>query len=178
VPNLSVKPIPVNASKARVSAFAEDAARRLEFGIGDPIEPLIHRLGGEVIFRTAGPGERFPESIIVESQHKFTIFLPTITSAERDRFTAAHELGHFFLHYPMVQKFHPGEKMIATRWVDEHDETQRRAEWEANWFAAAFLMPAAAFAKIYNEYRNIPYVASRFVVSTQAAEIRAKTLGL
>jgi Zn-dependent peptidase ImmA (M78 family) len=39
------------------------------------------------------------------------------------------------------------EKLLAfaTRWVDETNENLKRAEWEANWFAAAFLMPSGAF---------------------------------
>jgi predicted transcriptional regulator len=173
-------PIPTNAPKASVHAFAEQVAERLGFGSGDPLEPLVSRLGGRIEYRTPVVTEqRLPESIVVESTRKFTIFVASITSQERDRFTIAHELGHLFLHYPIVAQHHPGAVMAATRWVDETDKVQQRAEWEANWFAAAFLMPAPKFRAAYTECGgSISRLASRFGVSTPAAEIRAKTLSL
>nr|WP_233285917.1 ImmA/IrrE family metallo-endopeptidase [Bradyrhizobium brasilense] len=116
---------------------------------------------------------------MVESSNRFTIFVASITSAGRDRFTIAHELGHLFLHFPLVSQTHPGQGMVATRWVNENDAIQQRAEWEANWFAAAFLMPQAKFSSTYWSCgANLPAVASRFGVSLPAAEVRAKTLGL
>jgi predicted transcriptional regulator len=174
-------PVPTNASKARISAFAEDVARRLGFEPGDALEPLVTRLGGKIVYHNpvrsplGGP----PESIRVVSPRNFSIYIPSTTSLERDRFTVAHELGHLFLHYPMVNRENPRVCMVATRWVDETDQVQRRAEWEANWFAAAFLMPSAAFREEYRRTNSkLELVAERFCVSTQAAEVRAKNLNL
>ena len=53
------------------------------------------------------------------------VFLSTSKTPERDRFDAAHELGHLVMHNSPV-----------------HKETKTR-ESEANLFASAFLMPAA-----------------------------------
>jgi hypothetical protein len=176
----SQAPIPVNASKANVSAFAENAAHRFGFGAGDPVEPLVSRLGGRIRFRDPiGFESKVPESIVVKPDRTFTIYLPTMTSVERDRFTVAHELGHYFLHYPLVRERDPSTTMIATRWVDENDAAQQRAEWEANWFAAAFLMPSEQFREAHRKFSgNLNRLAGHFVVSTQAADIRIKTLGL
>jgi predicted transcriptional regulator len=173
-------PIPTNAPKATIHNFAEQVAERLGFGPGDPMEPLVARLGGRVEYRAPVISQnRLPESIVVESPRKFTIFVASITSPERDRFTIAHELGHLFLHFPLVAQQHPGETMAATRWVDETDKVQQRAEWEANWFAAAFLMPTSKFRSAFTEYGgSLGRIASRFGVSSPAAEIRAKTLHL
>jgi Zn-dependent peptidase ImmA (M78 family) len=175
-----VDPIPTNASKANVHAFAERVAQSFMFAPGDPLEPFVARLGGRIQYRDAiGFESRLPESIVVMSESDFVIFLPTMTSVERDRFTIAHELGHYFLHYPMCKQKDPNAQMVATRWVDTSNSLQQRAEWEANWFAAAFLMPVTAFTNaIKNFGRDFARIAGRFVVSTQAAEIRAKTLGL
>ncbi len=170
-------PIPTNASKAAVGAFAENAARRFGFGAGDPVEPLVSRLGGRIRFRD--PVGRAPESIIVEPDQSFIIYLPTMTSVARDRFTVAHELGHYFLHYPLVRERFPDATMVATRWVDENDQVQQRAEWEANWFAAAFLMPSELFTQAHRKFGGSPArLAAHFGVSTQAAEIRMKTPGV
>lgn len=173
-----VAPIPTYAIKPLVHRLAENAAEKLSFGVGDPIEPLVRRLGGSIEYKTAHeqPG-RLPESIVVRARNDFTIFVPTMTSPARDRFTIAHELGHLFLHYPMVIKANPGAVMAATRWVDENDSVQKRAEWEANWFAAAFLMPTESFSEALSRWPdNLHRVAAHFAVSTSAAEIRKSSL--
>ncbi|WP_063921329.1 ImmA/IrrE family metallo-endopeptidase [Bradyrhizobium sp. DOA1] len=172
------RPEPIRASKASVWAHAEKVATALNFAPGNSIEPLVARLGGRLLYRNElRSGGAIPESIVVRASNDFTIYLPTMTSPERDRFTIAHELGHLFLHYPRVKKLHPGAEMVATRWVDEDDKDQQRAEWEANWFAAAFLMPKAEFEKAYWD-DDMEELAERFAVSVQAAEVRAKSLGL
>ncbi|MCK1393384.1 ImmA/IrrE family metallo-endopeptidase [Bradyrhizobium sp. 1] len=173
-------PIPTNATKDRVHGFAEEVAEKLAFAPGDPIEPLVGRLGGQIEYKNALDFKSsIPESIKIDPSRRFKIFLPSMGSSPRYRFTIAHELGHLFLHFPMVSERDPNAGMIATRWVDDNDtEPLKRAEWEANWFAAAFLMPSAPFRSMLAAFGgNIASVATRFGVSVQAAEIRAKTLG-
>jgi predicted transcriptional regulator len=172
-----IRPEPIRASKASIWAHAEKVALALGFQPGDSIEPVVAHLGGRVRYKNPPRGVTIPESIVVRSSKDFTIYLPTMTSPERDRFTIAHELGHLFLHYPRIKRMHPDEEMIATRWVDENDPEQQRAEWEANWFAAAFLMPRTAFELAFEKY-EIDDLASTFGVSVQAATVRAKSLGL
>lgn len=174
-------PIPANATKESVHTFAEEVAEKLSFAPGDPIEPLVNRLGGQIEYKNALDfRSHIPESIRIEPSRRFKIFLPSTSSAARYRFTVAHELGHYFLHFPIVAEADPDAGMMATRWVDENDSAQlKRAEWEANWFAAAFLMPSIAFRSMLQSFGgNIHPVAARFGVSVQAAEIRAKTLSL
>jgi Zn-dependent peptidase ImmA (M78 family) len=163
-----------------VHAFAEALAQKLQFGVGSPIEPLVSRLGGRIEYKNpVGFETKLPESIVVRSMSDFTVYVPTMTSLERDKFTIAHELGHLFLHYPLVQAANSSATMVATRWVNENDEAQKRAEWEANWFAAAFLMGGQDFRRVYQQKNgNIDLVASMFGVSVPAAEIRKSTLNL
>jgi hypothetical protein len=170
-------PSPAHLTKAQVHGFAERAAAALAYGFGDPLEPLVARLGGHI--RARGHADETTDSIRVEPDGSFAIVVSSISSAERDRFTIAHELGHLFLHFPLIEKNHPGAAMVATRWVGETDPEQRRAEWEANWFAAGFLMPGAAFIDAFEKrQRNLRAVAGYFGVSSHAAERRAKALGL
>ncbi|OCI91569.1 hypothetical protein A6U85_24115 [Agrobacterium sp. 13-626] len=171
---------PTRASKDQIHAFAESLAQQLGFGPGDDVEPLIRRLGGKIEVKNPlnYPGQ-FPESIIVKSSTDFTIFVPSLTSVERDRFTIAHELGHLALHYPAFSQKYPGVQMVATRWVDETDQDQKRAEWEANWFAGGFLMNGEIFRQAYEASSgSLALVALRFGVSKSAAEVRAKNLQL
>lgn len=176
----TVEPVPTRLLKAKVHAFAEDVASRLKFKHSDAIEPLVVRLGGRIEYKTANIREdKLPESIVIRSVRDFTIFLPSITSAVRDRFTIAHELGHLFLHYTLASGGRSGVIMIATRWVDERNEALQRAEWEANWFAAAFLMPSEIFRSAFHaNLRSIEITAEQFGVSLKAAQIRAQSLRL
>ncbi|MCC7426421.1 MAG: ImmA/IrrE family metallo-endopeptidase [Alphaproteobacteria bacterium] len=175
------KPIPTHAGKQQISKFAEGIADRLQFRPGDSLEPIVIRLGGKIDYADlSDPSEQPPESIVVkplsEGRVEFTIYIPTTTTPQRDRFTIAHELGHVFLHFPMVQRSHPRAEMHATRWVDTTDKVQQRAEWEANWFAAAFLMPEIQFREVWE--RSSREAVRLFRVSEQAASIRAQSLGL
>lgn len=170
-----VSPKGIGASKASVEAFAEKVAVNVGFKIGGNIEDLIERAGGKFVMGSSGQGDTDSGSIIARSTNDFTIFISRHTSLKRDRFTIAHELGHLLLHLGPIQKKDPSAVMRATRWVDKSDESQRRAEWEANWFAAAFLMPKAEFIEAYKAV-GIQRVQFDFDVSEMAAQTRAKSL--
>lgn len=174
------RPIPTRYPKPHIHAYAEDVASRLGFSRQEPIDPIVVQLGGTIEYRTADiASDRLPESIIVNGWNNFIIYLPSLTSAVRDRFTIAHELGHLFLHYALAVQRFPDEPMVATRWVDESDDDLVRTEWEANWFAAAFLMPENDFKQVHREcLKSIEATAYEFKVSVKAAQIRAQSLGI
>ncbi|MCL2717133.1 MAG: ImmA/IrrE family metallo-endopeptidase [Alphaproteobacteria bacterium] len=171
-------PIPVCASKADISAFAGQVAAKYNFESGDFIQPLVATLGGRIEYK---PGAcingKLPESIVIRSPNDFTIFLPHMTSYHRNKLTTADELAHLFLHYPVVCRKTPNAIMVATRWVDENDADQEQAELEANWFAAAFLMPQEAFTRIFSE-RGARHAAIMFGVNDRTVNLRARSLGL
>lgn len=114
------------------------------------------------------------DAIVVEPDKSFVIRLSSETGALRDNFTIAHELGHLLLHWPKVRKAHDGCGMRATRRVDESQDSLVRCEWEANWFASAFLMPEADFREAY----SVGVASETFGVTQAAVEVRAKTLGI
>ena len=100
----------------------------------------------------------------------------------RQRFTIAHELGHFFLHQ--------GKEAF----VDYRQSTKKTPrtlkEREADLFAASLLMPRQAlnkdFAKIAQDslfdedqiHSAISYLADKYDVSQEAMRIRLMTLGM
>lgn len=163
--------------KVDVQNFAEKMAKSVEFSPGGSLEELIAKTGGQLAFGSSGAGDHESGSIIARNLDDYTIYLSQNTSRLRDRFTIAHELGHLTLHLPKIKESDPDAVMRATRWIDESDDGKKRAEWEANWFAAAFLMPREAFTEVFNE-GGIPLIQSEFDVSPAAAETRAKSLGL
>ncbi|WP_374046050.1 ImmA/IrrE family metallo-endopeptidase [Massilia sp. R2A-15] len=93
----------------------------------------------------------------------------------RDRFTIAHEFGHFVLHYLYRKQVlqEPIGELVAQRYGTN------QAEKEANWFAAAFLMPEAEFRFEHQKCAGDHSELSRiFLVSTAASRVRAQSLGL
>ena len=56
--------------------------------------------------------------------------------------------------------------------MDEGDQ-QQRAEWEANWFAGAFLMPREKFPRACQE-AEIASVAQQFAISVPAVQRAGK----
>jgi Zn-dependent peptidase ImmA (M78 family) len=162
--------------KSEVYKFAESIAKQVGYSVGDDLNSLVLRMGGRVdVEDTLLTDPEHTGSLYVEAPKKFRIVLPSHTSPERDRFTVAHELGHYVLHYLWAKKIDPSfpDKVIAYRRGSE------RIEWEANWFAAAFLMPEIDFRRVYHESGGVArLVADQFGVSTAAAEVRAKGLSL
>lgn len=105
----------------------------------------------------------------------------------RQRFTIAHEIGHFCLRH----QFEQGEHVhVDEGWKMTARSSSRTAglapqEVEANQFAAALLMPskllrsrAARFANRQLDDRDVSELARDFKVSEQAMAIRLSTLGL
>ena len=81
----------------------------------------------------------------------------------RDRFTLAHEVGHFILH---------GEGRVTLARINERDviPAYRKPEWQANTFAGELLIPYHLIAEI-----SASTVADYCKVSVQAAEIQINT---
>ena len=126
---------------------------------------LLRKLGGRVKY-----GDTQRESLHVNAPGDFVIFLPHVTSSRRDRFTIAHELGHYFLHY-----LHRRDESVASfgRGMRNQVETQ------ANVFASSLLMPQEQFAAAYRRNDGDRYAVARiFDVSPAAVDVRAEVLGL
>lgn len=170
-------PAGIGASKSTVESFAEHVADALQYRPGGSLEELVVSQGGKIVFGSTGDEDHESGSIIAQQLGDFTIYLSRNTSRVRDRFTIAHELGHLMLHLPAIKNADPNAIMRATRWVDESDPNQKRAELEANWFAAAFLMPATEFKRVYIAY-GAEHAKEVFDVSGAAVDIRAKALGI
>lgn len=168
-------PIPTYWNKAGVENVADIVAKHFDFSIGDPVEEIVSKQGGSVSYGSKYSDEIEGGAIIASGIDEFHIVISEHTSAKRDRFTIAHELGHLFLHLQKVQENEPSAVMRATRHVDKSDETQQRAEWEANWFAAQLLMPRVDFGACVSKF-GPEYAASIFGVSEHAARVRAESI--
>lgn len=163
-------------TKPTVSAMAAQFAGDMDFGPGADIDAVVSKLGGTVTFQDFWDLESTTDgSIKIDAPRAFEIFIAAHTAADRNRFTIAHELGHYVLHYLLpLSDGKPVGKVKARRYGGKD-----RTEYEANWFAASFLMPEESFRTIYAAASGDVFeVAAKFRVSVSAALVRAKTLGL
>lgn len=88
----------------------------------------------------------------------------------RQRFTIAHELGHYIKHSMQSESF-------QDKTFFRNGETNR-LEIEANQFAAELLMPADYYHDfIKHTSQKVEDLAEHFQVSSMAVRIRAKQLG-
>lgn len=159
-------------TKHSIDKLGELAATRLGYEPGGDLVGLVEKIGGEVI---TGPADRTgttgflevpPLEDLRKDERRFRIVLSPYPGEYRNRFTIAHELAHFFLHSKGGK-----QPLYATR------QAGSRVEWEANWFAAAFLMPSPAFVEEWNRCGGrVGHLINHFLVSGGAVEIRRDTL--
>lgn len=86
----------------------------------------------------------------------------------RARWTLAHELGHLVLHNAAVPLDRTSKGYSEPKALPSY----HNAEWQADAFAAAFLMPDW----LVRDFTSVSDIVEFFSVSRQAAEIRLKTL--
>jgi len=112
--------------------------------------------------------------IVVNSSHHHT----------RQRFTIAHEFGHYYLHNATAQAFVDQSEQVFLRDAVSACGTHTQ-EIQANWFAAELLMPKDYLLKkfenkkidLYDDYQ-LRLLASELKVSVQALVVRLTALGL
>lgn len=99
----------------------------------------------------------------------------------RQRFTLAHELGHYVFHRDLIGDGVDDTKMYRSTEDGNFYNTKikQQHETEANKFAAVVLMPKDLVVAKVEEGEKDPQVLSKvFQVSPSAMEIRLKGLGL
>jgi Zn-dependent peptidase ImmA (M78 family) len=176
-----VRPKPLHASRPKIRQAADHVRRAIQAALRHKpdtkldLNKVVDHLGGQIRYRSFLETLTSEDGAIeIRGPRSFVIYLSNATSPRRDRFTIAHELGHYFLHFPQQRdEMSQGKVMVGRRSGAGREET------EAHWFAAEFLMPADDFQRAWKKYGgNLSAVAETFDVSTHAAEVRASSLGL
>lgn len=152
---------------------------------GGIIKPpiTVERIAKELNIRVRF--ERFEGDLsgcIVRQGDHVTIGINSFHHKNRQRFTLAHEIGHFFLH--------KGDEVIVDRGfrVNLRDSEAAKAEnpeeIEANYFAAELLMPTRFLLRDLHGQEldiesggHIRELSSRYEVSPQALGYRLTNLG-
>lgn len=166
-------------SRRNIREIAELTRKIL--GANDPfvdVERLVeHRLGAAGIQWHIASAEELPsgvEALAVPDRQELLIrsdvyeALPDRTPAgARARFTVVHEFGHLVLHrgvpFARTQE-HPNERS---------HQAYEDSEWQADRFAAEFLMPEGLLVRLCSSVEDVMEV---FGVSQRAARIRVDEL--
>ena len=165
----------MDAARAKqVEAKALDILQR-HYGLTAPVD-VVHiasKLGIRVLttsFRT----ENNYAGMIQRKGASGTIWVNRFDAWVRQRFTIAHELGHWMLHLTKDGTWAESAAQIAYRPQTPQSTEQ---EQEANRFAAALLMPSPLVnAYLEQEIDDPAVLADIFDVSRQAMDIRIDTL--
>lgn len=149
-----------------------------------PVELIAHRLNLEV---EAAPLGDDVSGVLVVGKNAGTIGYNSAQSPVRQRFTIAHEIGHYVLHAAESKdKLFIDKQYTASYRRDSASSTGGEIEEiQANSFAAALLMPEEL---IRQELKTMHFdmgnedalfqLASKFEVSSQAMSIRLGSLGI
>lgn len=170
--------------------IARSLAERLAEKFGSGVRPIdvksiADALGLKVVEADLGADV---SGLLVTNEAEASICVNTLEPGPRQRFTIAHEIGHFVLRH----QFEPGEHVH----VDKGNFISQRGmrasagldpkEIEANQFAACLLMPSKPLRERITELVNgghlldqqVADLAHDFDVSEQAMTIRLAALGI
>ena len=158
----------------RIERRAADVLRAANaLAIPVPVEAIAAKYHIKV---SRGPHASFSGMLIRKDGHAL-IGINSREAPVRQRFTIAHELGHFFLH--------PQKDAFVDYRDNRRDVMRTPREKQANMFAAALLMPGdfirkdfRSFAKVGMTEEELQSLAERYMVSEDAMRFRLMNLNI
>ena len=158
----------------KLEQIVEEIQTRLEIKqVPVPVEEIAEKLGIRV---KRAPSDEF-SGMLIRKDGKALIGVNSNESFVRQRFTIAHELGHFHLH---------PTKDVFVDYRDNHAGGIRSSkERFANMFASAFLIPRKHIVKDVQQFLEegifefeLSSLAKKYEVSREAMNYRLLNLGL
>ena len=152
------------------------SARNADGSLTLPIDPV--KLGREMgvnIYQAPMPNNVSGMIARAEPYGDVDVILNSEHAPVRQRFTCAHELGHFV---DVVQDDPTGEKVFFRKRDDLAACGTNRDEIYANQFAANLLMPADEVRALHGRGHSLISLSRIFAVSAQAMSNRIVNLGL
>jgi Zn-dependent peptidase ImmA (M78 family) len=113
-------------------------------------------------------------------EHTYKISANRSDNYFRQRFTMAHELGHFLLHRDLIGDGLYDDRAYRSTELGTYQNklVGPAEEAAANRIAAQILMPAEKVRAEASDTTSVEALANRFQVSKKAMEIRLQTLGI
>ena len=148
-----------------------------------PVERLARDAGAKVIYQPYE--EQSISGFLFRDSRRVVIGVNSRHSENRQRFTIAHELGHYFLHELGDGVVHIDKAFQVRLRDDSSSQGTDIEEIEANTFAAELLMPMDFVKHDFNDIgffdiedeEVIRKMADCYKVSTQALHLRLGRLG-
>ncbi len=172
-----------NKTSAQIEAEAKAILDRTHsFKAPVPVETVARRLGLKL--ESAVLGDDVSGVLVIADGQGF-IGYNADQSPVRQRFTIAHECGHFMLHSATSELFIDKRYMALFRRDRTSSTGDNNQEVQANRFAAALLMPAELIKREVastdfdlGDEEAITELAEKFQVSKQAMSLRLASLGI
>jgi hypothetical protein len=165
LPSHSRETANTNSPSATVNRFIASApppirvdGLALELGIPISVEAGLANISGKL---SRDPNSPSGFRITVNGSHP----------RRRQRFTIAHEIGHFVLHRDLIEVGLVDDELYRS---DLSNDLER----QANYFAAQLLLPAEWVRQFYKGEKSLSKLAEIFDVSENALRIRLKELRL
>lgn len=147
-----------------------------------PIERIVTALNIKVAYAA---DEKYSGLLLRSAGNTTVMGLNNSESFRRQRFTMAHELGHYYLD-PKKKAF-VDQKVVVDHRNNKAGKSENKKEMYANAFAAALLMPehllSNDFRRIVEEKKvfiddHLIALANKYEVSREAMKFRLINLGL
>lgn len=156
-----------------VKEAAAQAAEQMLDNLWDgsfPIDPRKFAEANKIRVQFACLIDDISGAIIAEEGKGVTILVEENEPFARQRFSIAHELGHY------VERMEANDKDYS--FVERRGGKYTLHELYADTFAANLLMPEKIFRQLYEATQDESYLARYFAVSPQAVSKRVNKLGL
>jgi Zn-dependent peptidase ImmA (M78 family) len=159
-------PKAIGGKRSDIETLADEIRNLIGFNPGDDICYLVENVLKGKIFVTDSNYVSSSGSLLVRGLSDFDINMIDFLSL-RNLYRISHELGHYFLH-----------SSVGGIPIKMDRLCSGRLKWEANWFAAAFTMPAKMFIKEHSLNQGILHLSVKFNVPWDVVRIRKASLGL
>src|SRR5687768_10089840 len=134
-----------------------------------PVGKIAEELGLTVVSTSELPHGM--SGSIAREDDSYVVYVNQDQPLRRQRFTIAHEIGHFLKHKKYLDQtdeiLNPVKKAILNRRdnASTSDLEERKREYEADKFAGNLLMPAPTFREVWSKAQSLKDVADYFGVS-------------
>ena len=151
--------------------FARESARKILQDSGcieapTSLSAVIQELSKYDLLSVKGKDFDTLDGVNIRSSDEINIIYNINNGLHRNRFTIAHELGHFVLGH------------LSKSYDSQDFESSKKEEVEANAFAGELLIPTTVLKKLYKENPDLKKLALRFLVSDTALYKKVMSCGL
>jgi Zn-dependent peptidase ImmA (M78 family) len=164
-----------------MTMIREKLAELLDRYEGPPvnIEAIIRGLGIE-LDKKASLDPDISGQIEKSGNETYKVSVNSTDNYLRQRFTMAHELGHYLLHKNLMGDGLFDDRAYRSTAAGKYATSLvgPKEEAAANRLAARILMPAEIVVSEAQDASSVDALAKRFQVSTKAMDIRLQTLGI